>query len=631
MRLVPGEPPSTLVTVRLRLPSWLTIGGIAAEGEVTFRATADRGLVLRDMRIGPIDADLGALGVKEFKIAYRADADEWEGGEWEGGGKACVISGCLEANVLIAEDTLKRLWASVPLPPPGVTLFPFVQLNRIGFGGGLDPTRLFGEAGITAYGIYDITARATLAFPSAAAPFRLDRAESPGFPQHLYGVPRDKLTLAASGNAGIKVPFFDRVPFANGHFLYEYPGYFALGGQLLQRFGPLKLDGRMAGEFNAANGRFNIEGGVETCFTGFSDVVGFLGASIDLNVCRGGNGVFSSRGAAGCAKIIWRFGVGYDFRTDSPSFWPFGCKWERYRELDVRGTAAQAEAGPPPLVVRIRPGERPRALAFRGTDGAPRLRVSSSDGERVEIGSTVVGVRTIRVLRSERWKNTTIGLMLPGTYRIEALPDSPAVSSISQAIESPQAAVSASVDGRGPRRVLRYRIRDRADQRVTFMEVTSRGAARPIGTVEGGGRGTLRFAPAPGTGRRVIEAQFAIDGWPAERRRVASFRPPSPRLGRPARLRVTRRATTLNVRWRGVSGASRYEVVLTPSVGRQRVLRVRGSRARIWRVAQTISGRVEVRAVSTLRKGRAAWARFGRTRRPGTGFEPLPRAPRLRR
>ncbi len=633
MRLVPGEPPSTLVTVRLRLPSWLSIGALAAEGEATFRATPDRGLVLQDMRIGPIDADLGAARVKALQIAYRSENDEWEGG-----GEACVISACLKANVLIAGDALKNLSASLPLPPPGITLFPFVQLYRIGFGGGLDPTRFYGEAGITAYGIYDITARATLAFPSAAAPFRLNRTESPGFPEHLYGVPRDKLTLAASGSAAIKVPFFDRVPFANGHFLYEYPGYFALGGQLLQTFGPLKLDGRMGGEFNAANGRFNVEGGVTTCFTGFSDVADFLGASIDLNVCRGGNGVFSNRGAAGCAKIIWRFGVGYDFRTNSPSFWPFGCKWERYRELNVRekprtpaATAAQADAGRPPLVVRIRPGERPRALAFRGTDGAPRLRVRSSDGERVEIGPTVVGVRTIRVLRSERWKNTTIGLMRPGTYRIEALPDSPTVSSISQAIESPQASINARVEGRGTRRVLRYRIRDRADQRVTFMEVTSRGTSRPIGTVEGGGRGTLRFSPAPGTERRVVEAQFTIDGWPAERRRVAGFRPPSPRLARPSRLHVRRHGTTLRVAWRGVAGATRHDAVLTPSVGPQRVLRVRGTRATIRRVARTVSGRVAVRAVSTQRKSGAARANFRRIRRPRTGFGPLPKAPRVRR
>ena len=124
--------------------------------------------------------------------------------------------------------------------------------------------------------------------------------------------------------------------------------------------------------------------------------------------------------AAGCAKIIWRFGVGYDFRTDTPSFWPSGCEWERYRELNVRGNTARAAAGPLPLVVRIDPGERPRALAFHGADGAPRLRVSGPGGERVDAGSTVVGARTIRVLRSEPWKNTTIALMRPGTYRIRA-------------------------------------------------------------------------------------------------------------------------------------------------------------------------------------------------------------------
>ena len=339
MRLVPGDPPSTLVTVRLRLPSWLSIGGLAAEGEATFRATPDHGLVLQDMRIGLIDVDLGAAAIKAFQIRYRSET-----GEWEGSGKACVISGCLEANVLIAGDELQRLWASMPLPPPGVTLFPFVQLNRVDFGGARTPTRFFGGAGITAYGIYDITARATLAFPGTNAPFSLDPTESPGFPRELYGVRRTGLTLAATGDAAIKVPIFDRVPFARGHFLYEYPGYFALGGELDQRFGPLKLDGRMAGAFNAGNGRFNVEGGVETCFTGFTDVVGVVGVSIDLNVCRGGNGVFSNRGAAGCAKIIWRFGVGYDFRTDTPSFWPFGCEWERYRELDVRGNTARAAA-----------------------------------------------------------------------------------------------------------------------------------------------------------------------------------------------------------------------------------------------------------------------------------------------
>jgi hypothetical protein len=257
--------------------------------------------------------------------------------------------------------------------------------------------------------------------------------------------------------------------------------------------------------------------------------------------------------------------------------------------------------------------------------------VTGPGGERVDAGGTVVGARTIRVLRSEPWSNTTIGLMLPGTYRIEALPGSPAVASIEQAFKSPPARVSARVTGRGERRTLRYRVRDRADQRVTFVEVTSRGTARPIGTVDGGGRGTLRFSPSPGTGRRVVEAQFEIDGWPAERRQVASFRPPSPRLDRPARLRVRRRGAALHVSWRRVPAATRYEVVLTPAVGRQRTLRVRGSSTTIRGVAATVSGRVGVLAVATQREGQTAQARFQRTRRADTGFRTLPPAPRLRR
>ena len=83
MRLVPGDPPSTLVTVRLRLPSWLSIGGLAAEGEATFRATPDHGLVLQDMRIGPIGIDLGGGRDEGVPDSYRSGA-----GEWEGRGKA---------------------------------------------------------------------------------------------------------------------------------------------------------------------------------------------------------------------------------------------------------------------------------------------------------------------------------------------------------------------------------------------------------------------------------------------------------------------------------------------------------------------------------------------------------------
>ena len=68
---------------------------------------------------------------------------------------------------------------------------------------------------------------------------------------------------------------------------------------------------------------------------------------------------------------------------------------------------------------------------------------------------------------------------------------------------------------------------------MTFVE-TGPGGRRTIGMVTGG-RGTLSFTPAPGNGRRQIEAQFELAGVGAETKTVARFTPPSLHLGRPAR------------------------------------------------------------------------------------------------
>ena len=189
--------------------------------------------------------------------------------------------------------------------------------------------------------------------------------------------------------------------------------------------------------------------------------------------------------------------------------------------------------------------------------------------------------------------------------------------------------MTASVSGRGSKRVLEYNIRRREAQRVTFSEVA--GVTRkPIGTVNGGGRGTLRFSPAPGRGRRTIEAQFELDGLPAERKTVARFKPPSPKLGRVRGLRVRRQGEALLVSWRRVAGAKRYEVVAATSGAGQRVKRLRKASVRLKRIPRASSGIVTVRAVDSLREGRRARKKFRRAVRRASRFERLPRAPRLR-
>ena len=162
---------------------------------------------------------------------------------------------------------------------------------------------------------------------------------------------------------------------------------------------------------------------------------------------------------------------------------------------------------------------------------------------------------------------------------------------------------------------------------MTFVEISPEGN-RPLGTVRGG-KGTLTFAPAPGGGRRQIEAQFELDGVRAETRTVASFSPPSVHLGRPSRLAVHRSGARLRVRWTRVAGAERYELVTSLATGGQRVTSTRRLSAVVGAIPRASAGRVTVRAVAPMRRGAVHSARFRAVGpRAATRFGPLPRVPR---
>lgn len=631
--LVPGSavgPAGAEITATVQLPKFLSVGGGRLEGRVKLRATAAEGLIVDNLRIGPLDANLGALDVEALQLDYTRAANQWAGQ-----GKACVISGaCLDlvppnGGVVIRNGNLNFAGATLGFPPPGVQLFPGVALQRIGFGLGLDPTRLTGNARVSALQFYEIDGRIFIAFPSERTPFVFDRnLVGDGYPGDFYGRVHTRTTVGASADSFVKVPALGRIKLGNGYFLYEYPGYVAFGGRVNQGFaGVLSFEGGMFGEFNLGNGRFNIGGNVRTCL-------------LDI-FCRGAAGVISSRGLAACVKVKLpikniNIGAGIIYRPFKFYPWPLdGCKWSPFAEPNVRGSrAATAQVGSP-HTVRIDGNDLGRAIRIDGTDGAPRVRVTGPGGEVLESspGPGLEVSKTFRIIRSERAKLTVVGLQdpRPGAYEIEPLPGSPPIAKVTEATDQPDAKVTAKVSGRGARRILSYDIRRRRAQRVTFVEIAAGGAVKAIGAVEGGGKGKLRFSPAPGRGVRRIEAQFELAGMPAEKRFVARFAPPSPRLGKPKRLKVRRRGTTLRVSWAKVAGAERYEVVTTASGERQRIRRVHGRRTTLKRLPRSSAGRITVRAVAELRQGRPARARFNRTARRETRFRPLPRAPRALR
>lgn len=174
--------------------------------------------------------------------------------------------------------------------------------------------------------------------------------------------------------------------------------------------------------------------------------------------------------------------------------------------------------------------------------------------------------------------------------------------------------------GRGGLRTLHYSIRRRPDQLVRFFDVSEGKSAKEIGHVTSGGTGSFKFAP-PGKTRRTIDAQFSLDGMPAERKTVTTFGPPVVTLPTPRRLRVVRAKKTgkTTVTWRGVAGARRYELAITSPKGYQRFVTTRKRRV-VLKLSKSLSGRITIRAADTYRVSRVAARPFKRLAAPTSRF-----------
>jgi hypothetical protein len=118
---------------------------------------------------------------------------------------------------------------------------------------------------------------------------------------------------------------------------------------------------------------------------------------------------------------------------------------------------------------------------------------------------------------------------------------------------------------------------------VTFYEDGPK-VMHELGTSTGG-RGVLRFTPAPGLrGTRTIVAQATVDGSPIADQTLARFQfAGTPRAGQPRKVTVRRRGSTLIVRWSAVAGAVRYGILVKRSDGSQQRLVV-ASRSRSVRI-----------------------------------------------
>jgi len=609
------------IKATLKLPSILKTGGVNVQAGVTLRATPTEFLI-DNVTIGPIDVAIGGIGVSGLKLSYTRATDTWQGE-----GKACLPGGaCLDMTpphglVRFVGGRLDFAGATLVFPLPGVVLFPGLTMENIGFGIGTDPTRITAKTRIAIANLIAYDGTMVTAFPSAATPYYLNRQEvGDGFAPGLYGVPHTRPTVAISAEPLVELPGIGETKLGRGYLLYEFPGYSAFGGSVdLSLVGIIGLKGGVSGELEATQGVFNLHGDIEGCV----NLVVSVCATAVANISRGKGNSGGAGGCVGVGGIHIGGGVQWN-RLSDPFIWPFdGCKWSPFK-IDVRAQTAQA--GRPTVLTAG------QAVRLDGQGGAPLVKVTAPGGEVVQSapgsGLTTGAGGKVRILRFEGQAGTftVVGIQEPanGSWSVSTVDGSAPVVKTSRATDPPDAKVSARVTGTGDVRTLTYDIAPREGQAVTFQEIGG-GAAKVIGRVTGGGKGTLRFRPAPGRGQRSVQAQFELAGIPAERQTVARFTAPSPFLAAPRRLHATRTRRGLTVTWAGVTGAQGYEVVATVRGGGQRLVRTRGRRA-VVPLAQGDAGNVTVRATAMSREGRRAAARaFKAMTTKRTGLRTLPR------
>src|SRR5581483_4402609 len=203
--------------------------------------------------------------------------------------------------------------------------------------------------------------------------------------------------------------------------------------------------GRLDGEFNSQNHRFNLVGQLHACI-------------VDV-VCGQAFAVVSSQGAGGCVSVgSVSIGGGVQWaRVGSPYIWPLdGCKWSRFTEDNVYGASHRRDgASQPSYVVHVKAGSTGEAVQLNGSGGAPDVTVKAPNGETLAspsgAGLAYSSDDHLRIMRSEQLDTTVVGLQnpAPGSYTITPAADSPTITSSSHAMNAAKASMSATVTGSG--------------------------------------------------------------------------------------------------------------------------------------------------------------------------------------
>ena len=312
--------------------------------------------------------------------------------------------------------------------------------------------------------------------------------------------------------------------------------------------------------------------------------------------------------------------VGFSYIWETKKFQPMlnSCDVGPWK---VARPASRAAASTDARTLTLPGGLPLTVFGVVGMDGPPRVTLTGPGGEKVTAGpGAAVKEGPFFALPGSGDNTTYIAVERPAAGVWTITPEGgAAVTDVRQAEALPTPDVKARITGTGRRRTLNYEVKPIPGQTVTFYEQGTN-VRRVLGTTAKR-RGTLRFEPtvAP-AGMRDVVAQVEQGGLPRAVYTVATYRAPGPpRPATPRRVSMTHRGNGLTIRWRPVSGATRYLATVTLGDGRKLLLPATGRNpgVKVAGVSRRTRVRAEVVAIDDRsgRSSRPARANRGRNGR----------------
>jgi virginiamycin B lyase len=585
--------------------------GDNASADVVIQADNASGLEFGGFTLTIPDVFLGPLEFRNVDVQYTRDGTQAPSGcsgvstqqpdSLIGCAQAVIAAGLVSGTLVISNVSGKPSVSYFHIDYVGnLTLFGPVTLTK--FSGDLNPANdslnvnahlsVAGGGVVNGCGLAGAYGKATLTFK----PFLFD----------------------AAGNVELLCVQAPQAPSVYLHV--DGNGYVSEGTFFNADLDVVKLSGQETGNayLDFADGKFHarFDGSVNA-----SADFGFGTLSLSAEA------MVSDVGLAVCAEIDtpWHnyeagFGARYDltelfsspggaftYLANNLSFYSDGCNVNNYSVIPAAAPpagdagAAQAANG---YSLTVPAGQKSTIVVLGGSLGAPGAILHGPGGQTIDASKAgeIAAAKTI-VLHLGSLTEVQMYNAAPGKWTIDSAPGTPPITSARTSHDLGTPSIKGRVTGSGAGRVLHYEISNLpSGAKLSFVEQGNNGG-KLLGVAHGSS-GTLKFSPSDATGAaRTILA----DGSPMPTIKVTSYRASPPAPGRPGRVRVKRRGTTLVVTFSPSAGAARQLVTVRLS-DRVRQGLVLGPRARGFSLKGIPRG---IHASSIVIRGRSVEGALG--------------------